>query len=231
MFSSSCSSDVTLTASLYGSRVWCSVRGPNPQPVARIIAARHSARAARRRIPRPTIKQYRPARGRPARILPVGAVDRPALGVCDEGRRPPMLDLDHPQTPDVFAASWQLDLIHNCCKRATLTGTSGRRLMLGVVRPAFAALRWLAEHRFSDQPGLADGIDQLERQVEQLAALPLREPDPAGRPVSRCPSCGGTPTVPHRYDRISCCTRCLAVVLPGLRRLRSCEDGFGTDAI
>jgi hypothetical protein len=142
-----------------------------------------------------------------------------------------MLDLDHPQTPDVFAASWQLDLILNCCKRATLTGASGRRLMLGVVRPALAALRWLAEHRFRDQPRLADGIAELERQVEQLAALPLRDPDPADRPVSRCPACGGPPTVPHRYDPIPYCSPCLGVITPGLRRLRSCEDGFGTDAI
>ena len=140
-----------------------------------------------------------------------------------------MLDLDHPRTPDVFAASRQLDLILDCCKRITLTGAAGRRFMVGVIRPSFAALRWPAEHRFNDQPNLTDGIAELERQVEQLAALPLRDAEGEGR--ARCPSCGGAATVPHRYDQVSCCLHCLGVIQPGMRRLCSCEEGFGTDAI
>jgi hypothetical protein len=40
-----------------------------------------------------------------------------------------MVDLDHPRTPDVFAASRQLDLILDCCPRC-----------LGIVRPGLRRL-------------------------------------------------------------------------------------------
>lgn len=142
-----------------------------------------------------------------------------------------MLDLDHPLTPSVFAASTQLDLILDYCKKITLSGTSGRRFMLEVIRPAFAALRWLAANRFGDQSRIPDGIAELERQVKTLAELPLRDPNHRGGPAAHCPACGGAPTVPSEYDRISYCSPCLNVIMPGLMRVRSCKEGFGTQAI
>ncbi|QEL17647.1 hypothetical protein [Limnoglobus roseus] len=83
-----------------------------------------------------------------------------------------MLDLDHPRTPHVFAASRQEDLILNYCNRITLSAAGARRFMAEVVRPTFAALRWLATNRFADEPHIPDGIAELERQMEQLAELP-----------------------------------------------------------
>lgn len=142
-----------------------------------------------------------------------------------------MLDLDHPRTPLVFAASTQIDLILDYCKRITLSGASGRRFMLEVVRPAFAALRWLAEHRFTDEPHIAEGLSELERQVEQLVGLPLSDPDHRGGPAARCPACGGKPTTPSQYDPTAYCSPCLDVIVPGLLRVQSCEEGFGTEAI
>ena len=142
-----------------------------------------------------------------------------------------MLDLDHPRTPHVFAASCQEDLILDYCKRITLSGASGRRFMLEVVRPAFAALRWLAANRFADEPKIAVGITELEREVERLAGLPLRDPDHRGGPATRCPACDGKPSVPSKYDSTSYCSPCLDVIMPGLLRVRSCDEGFGTDAI
>lgn len=77
-----------------------------------------------------------------------------------------MLDLRHPRIPHVFAASRQEDLILEYCKRITLSGAESRRFMLEVVRPAFAALRWLAAIRFADKPQILHTIAELERQVE-----------------------------------------------------------------
>jgi hypothetical protein len=131
----------------------------------------------------------------------------------------------------VFAASRQLDLILDYCKRISLSGVDGRRFMLEVTRPAFAALRWLAAHRFANEPSIADGIAKLERQAEQLAGLPLRDPDHRGGPARRCPACGARPTAPSKYDPISYCSSCLDLIMPGLRQLESCQEGFGTDAI
>ncbi len=142
-----------------------------------------------------------------------------------------MLNLSSPQAPHVFAASRQEDLILDYCKRMTLAGADRRRFMLEVVRPAFAALRWLAANRFPGEPHIPNAIAELERQVEQLAELPLRDSDNAALPVTRCPACGGKPTAPSKYAVMPYCSGCLDIVMPALQRLRSCEEGFGTDAI
>lgn len=142
-----------------------------------------------------------------------------------------MLDLDHPRTPLVFAASTQLDLILDYCKKITLSGTAGRQFMLEVIRPSFAALRWLAANRFADEPLIANGIAELERQAEKLAKLPLSNPEHRGGPAAVCPACGGTPNAPNKYDRTSYCSPCLDVIMPGLMRVRSSDEGFGTEAI
>lgn len=143
-----------------------------------------------------------------------------------------MLDLDHSSTPWVFAAARQEDMILEYCKRITLAGEHGRRFMLEVVRPAFAALRWLNRERFGDSVSIVSGIDQLEREVEALATLPLVNPDHRGGPAALCPACGGKPTItPDEYAPTPYCSECLDVIMPGLGRVRSCQEGFGTDAI
>src|SRR4051812_13473369 len=111
-----------------------------------------------------------------------------------------MLDLDHPRTPHVFAAAKQEDLILDYCKLITLSDPASRRFMVEVARPAFAALRWLAATRFADEPHILDGIAALERQVERLAELPLRDPDHRAGPASRCPVCESEATAPSKYD-------------------------------
>src|SRR5262245_61212101 len=103
--------------------------------------------------------------------------------------------------------------------------------MLDVVRPAFAALRWLNRERFDNSPDVASGIDQLEREVEVLVALPLRGTGRHVLPASLCPSCGGDPTPPTEHSPTPYCSHCLDIVMPGLDRIRSSEEGFGTDAI
>ena len=94
-----------------------------------------------------------------------------------------MLDLHHPQTPHVFAAARQEDLILDYCKRITLSDAAGRRFMLEVMRPAFVALRWLNQERFGNSPEITSGIDQLEHEVQALVNLPAsgtRDPCSAG---------------------------------------------------
>jgi|SRR5262245_7198318 len=142
-----------------------------------------------------------------------------------------MLDLDDPRTPHVFAASSQLDLILDYCKRISLSGADGRRFMLEVIRPAFAALRWLAAHHFADVPHIADAIAKLKRQSDELAGLPLRDPAQLGRLPAQCPVCAGKPNPPSEYDPVGYCSTCLDVIMPALLRVRSCEAGFGTEAI
>jgi hypothetical protein len=142
-----------------------------------------------------------------------------------------MLFLDHPQTPHIFAAAMQLDLILDSCKLITLSDADSRLFKLEVIRPAFEALRWLAEHRFADEPHIVVGIAELEQQVEQLARLPLFDPVFHDGSESRCPVCGVRPKPPYKYEPISFCSPCLQVIGPGLQRVQSREEGFGIDSI
>lgn len=139
-----------------------------------------------------------------------------------------MLDLSHPRTPHIFAAARQEDLILDCCKQMKLSHADDRRFLLEVVRPAFAALRWLSTARFAADSRIAASVDALEQQVEQLAALPVRSDE--GELDVQCPACGGGPTVASNDSPLPYCPQCLEVVMPAVQRIRSSEEGFGTDA-
>jgi hypothetical protein len=104
--------------------------------------------------------------------------------------------------------------------------------MLEVIRPAIAALRWLNQTRFDSSLHIAKSIDLLERQVETLAQLTQKDPDRriAGYP-DRCPVCNEARTEPNQYDPTPYCPNCLEIIMPALMRVRSCEHGFGTEAI
>jgi hypothetical protein len=151
-----------------------------------------------------------------------------------------MLDLNHPQTPHVFAASRQLDMILDSCKRISISASKGRLDLLEVVRPCFAALRWLNAERFGASPVIAAGITNLERAAERLARLgDGRVQWPAGEVPSACPVCGEPVTTYGVYEprpglrvpRERWCSPCLDVIMPALERLRSGSEGFGTSAI
>jgi len=148
-----------------------------------------------------------------------------------------MLDLDHPQTPHVFAASRQLDLILDYCKRISYADSKSRLQMLEIIRPCFAALCWLQAQRFADEPYIAAGIDNLERQVERLAGLGSGKASWGGGELpAKCPVCGEKLTLYGVYEpspglkvpKERWCSPCLGVVMPAMQRV---EEGFGTDAI
>jgi hypothetical protein len=136
-----------------------------------------------------------------------------------------MIDTDSPQAPYIFAASRHLGVILHECKRITLMGVKDRRFSLERMRAGFAALRWLAEHRFQSVP-IVDVVE-LERKAEQLADRPLHEPN-LHEETSCCPACSGEITTPSKYDLISYCSSCLKMIMPSLC---SCWERFGTDAI
>jgi len=151
-----------------------------------------------------------------------------------------MLDLDHPLTPHVFAASRQLDLIQDYCNRISYADSKGRLDMLAIIRPCFVALRWLQARHFADRPHIAARIDELERKVERLALLGGGKASwPGGELPSKCPVCGKALTLFGVYEprpglkvpKERWCSACLEVVMLAMERMRSSEAGFGTEAI
>ena len=152
-----------------------------------------------------------------------------------------MLDLDHPRTSHVFAASRQLDLILDYLKRISYADSKERPHLLEIIRPCFAALRWLQAQRFADEPHIVAGIDELERAAEQLARLGdgRAEWSPGEMPPSKSPVCRRPLTTYGVYEprpgfkvpKERWCSPCMEVAMPAFQRLGSSHEGFGTDAI
>jgi len=145
-------------------------------------------------------------------------------------QREVVLDLEHPQSAHVFAASKQIDMILDYAKRISFDDREGRVFMSKVVAPCFAALHWLNENHFDADPTIRQRIDDLQADLDKLAGQPTEQAD---SPFDRktCPSCSQQLTTPTQYDPIPYCPRCLDQIEPALTTLRSCEGGFGTEAI
>lgn len=138
-----------------------------------------------------------------------------------------MMNLNHPRTPHVFAASRQLDLILDYAKRITGSDRNGRQFMAHVVAPCFAALRWLNKTEFGDLPEIASAIDELQLAVQTLADKPAVESVLKQNKTS-CEICNHSLTKPNEYDPIPYCSECLNIIDAPLT---ACDAGFGTDAI
>jgi hypothetical protein len=148
-----------------------------------------------------------------------------------------MLDLDHPMSRHVFAASRAEDAILDAAKRMTVAARQDRVRLRDGCAPTFAELRRLARDYFADRPAIPPAIDALEQAVAQLAALPgvPAQGPPAGY---QCPACGaaayrlaydGSPD-PDNPTHVYC-GPCLDIIGPARAALSSWEGGFGTDCI
>ena len=141
-----------------------------------------------------------------------------------------MLDLDHPRSAHVFAASKQIDLILDYAKRISFDAGRGRLFMNSVVAPCFAALHWLNENHFDNDHDIRERITELQSALNRLATARTANRD---SPFERknCPVCAHVLTEPSQYDPIPYCPDCLDKIMPALSRLWSCDGGFGTEAI
>lgn len=148
-----------------------------------------------------------------------------------------MLDLNHPHSKHVFAAAGAEGAVLTAAKRMSAAARNERVRLRDACAPAFAELRRLAHDEFADCPAILPAIDALEQAVAELAALP-NVPEEGTPAEYECPSCGarlerlgksGFPAPLHPTDIY--CMRCTDIIMPSLSVLRSCENGFGTDAI
>ncbi len=141
-----------------------------------------------------------------------------------------MLDLDHPKSAHVFAASRQIDLILDYAKRISFDDEHGRQFMTCIVAPCFAALHWLNENHFENDRDIRERITELQSALDRLATCQTASRD-SRLERKNCPVCTQKLTAPNQYDPIPYCPDCLDIVLPALIRLQSCDGGFGTEAI
>lgn len=85
-----------------------------------------------------------------------------------------MLDLDHPSTASIFAASHHLEAIRSLGRRMTLANTDMRKSFLIQCRASIHALRWLANEGQLPKEmteSILPGLDNLERSLESFAAI------------------------------------------------------------
>jgi hypothetical protein len=137
----------------------------------------------------------------------------------------------------IIAAAGAEGFVLTAAKRMTVAPRRQRIELRDRCAPVFEELRRLALAHFANRPAIPQAIDDLERAVSELAALPGA---PVDGPASdyECPACGalldrrGTYGVPDdRNPTDIYCQKCLEIVMPALQALRSLEEGFGTDAI
>ena len=146
-----------------------------------------------------------------------------------------MLNLDHPMTQHIFAASRAEDAILIAAKLMTAVSRQESAQLQAGFATAFAELRRLSRDHFADCTAIPATIDVLEQALAQLAASRAAT---GPRPECKCPTCSGNlgqcpssvfwgpgdPTTVY-------CSACLQMIMPFLQLLRWWEQGFGTDAI
>jgi hypothetical protein len=145
-----------------------------------------------------------------------------------------MLNLDHPQSKHVFAASNLEDSVFERAKLMTLVPSARRRELLGECEPKLAAMRTLNTEHFDNSERISEVIDDLARRLNQLANLGNGQvSSDHSKGEGNCSVCGtaiknfvAVPSLPREIY----CGRCLDIVMPAIEKLRS-DDGFGTWAI
>jgi hypothetical protein len=140
-----------------------------------------------------------------------------------------MLNTNSLGSASIFAACHETMMISEFCMKITVANSDRRRGLLEVIRPSFAALRWIATERF-DPTSILPVIAELEAKVEELVNLPLKFVDDQNPQSDRCPACGGALTAIEDSDTY-CCSPCHDLVWPTLVRLESIDEGFAIDCI
>jgi hypothetical protein len=148
-----------------------------------------------------------------------------------------MLDLDHPMSEHIFAAARAEDAVLIAAQHMTIASRHERSRLRNGCTPAFFELRRLARDHFADRPAIPPAIDELERSLAALASLTgIPEVGPPAEYV--CPACDASLERRGKYGYLApnnptdiYCSLCLQLIMPSLLTLRSCDGGFGTDAI
>jgi hypothetical protein len=145
-----------------------------------------------------------------------------------------MLNLDHPQSKHIFAASNLEDFILERAKLMTLVPSARRRELLGDCEPKLAAMRDPNKEHFENSKVISEAIDDLARRLNQLANLGNGQvTSDHSNGEGNCSVCG---TAIKNFVFVASlpreiyCGHCLDIVMPAIEKLRS-EDGFGTWAI
>jgi hypothetical protein len=145
-----------------------------------------------------------------------------------------MLDLDHPMTEHIFAASGMEDLLMIRAQRMTVLPSKERLLLLADCIPVLDELRRLNDEHFEASLFISRAIDEAQAALEQIAHLNggnITEDKTDGE--GNCVACS-TPitkweTFPGKsYNRhIILCQHCNEPFMKAKAKLES-SKGFGT---
>ena len=80
-----------------------------------------------------------------------------------------MLDLNHPQTEHIFAASRLEDAVLEIANRMVSAHPSERQALLASCEQQFSAVRLLNSERFGSSTSIASAIDYLQSAMRDLA--------------------------------------------------------------
>lgn len=150
-----------------------------------------------------------------------------------------MLDLDHPMSKHILAASRMLDHVLQLGQEMSLAPSAVRAEQVKECQDVFAQMRELNTAQFSASTYISEAIEECENGIQNLANLKeeqIKEDRRDGE--GNCPGCGEKimkfnpmPGVKGYEDTfIALCNTCTELYMPAHLRLQSLE-GFGTMAI
>jgi len=144
-----------------------------------------------------------------------------------------MLDLDHPMTTHVFAASGLVDYLIRHTKYMTLVSTEERQRILPSCQEALERLRQLNAKHFGASAFTSDAIEELRGALHELAGLVTNPVAGNAYAIKLCPACETPLTrvhlayMPKPEQRWTVyCSPCLNVLMPAREKLDSVL-GFG----
>lgn len=140
-----------------------------------------------------------------------------------------MLNINHPMSQHIFAASRSLDRVLLVAIKMTVATRQERMRLRNVCVPVFIELRQLGQEHFANCTTIPVTIDVLERSLAELTELPGVPKDGPSAELN-CPACGST-LMRVEHPKGLCCSPCLQIINPPLWALSSWDGGFGCDAI
>lgn len=102
-----------------------------------------------------------------------------------------MLDLNHPQTPHIFAAARLEDSLLARANRMVKAGAAERHGILNECDPFLASLRNITKDHLNDSPSIHEALDEFHADLERLAWTEVPELNMISESRAKLGSAGG----------------------------------------
>lgn len=137
-----------------------------------------------------------------------------------------MLDLNHPQTPFIFAMAREDDAVLSLAKKMTLVSTAEKAELFQKCQKHFSEMRKICSEGFKKSKKKSKTIDQLASEVKVLATTESTNDFLESWRGACCSVCGSEITDLEGYPDMIYCRTCLRVIDRGRAAVDQAFDLF-----